>query len=239
MRKLLIIIIIAIASLSLVSLDPTATHATTNFGAVVVQTIPGQTLAQQVADRAQSSWPWYLVRGAGIVAAISLTLLMLSGIGSITGHMFKFLEPITAWASHKALGIIFGISVLVHMVGLLFDHFVPFDIATLLVPWLSNYKPISLFGIQLGSLYIALGVIAFYLIAITILVSLVWIEKKPKLWKVTHLLSYIALLFVFIHALYLGTDLADGWPRLLWIATGIGIAVLGLYRLWVSRAISK
>jgi predicted ferric reductase len=160
-------------------------------------------------------------------------------VGSVTGHIFRLLEPIAAWASHKALGIVFGISVLIHMVGLLFDHYIPFDVATLLVPWLSNYKPIELFGIQLGSLFVALGVLAFYLIAIVIIVSLLWIEKKPKLWKITHLLSYVTMLFVFIHALYLGTDLSDGIPRLLWIISGIAIAGYGAYRLWMSRSYEK
>jgi predicted ferric reductase len=193
-------------------------------------------LSQEVIARIISTWPWYLVRGAGIVAAISLVILVLSGIGSVTGHIFRFLEPITAWASHKALGIILGVSILIHMIGLLFDHFVPFDLLTLLVPWLSNYKPVNLFGLQLGSLFVALGVLAFYLIVIIIIVSLLWIEKKPKLWKITHLLSYVAVLFVFVHALYLGTDFANGVPQLLWIITGASIAVIGAYRLWISRA---
>jgi len=202
---------------------------------IVVQTIPGPTVGQQLLTRASNSWPWYIVRGAGIVAAVSLFLLMLSGIGSVTGHMFKFMEPLTAWASHKALGTVFGISVLIHMIGLLFDHFVPFNILDILVPWLSNYKPVTIWGMQLGSLWVALGVLSFYAVALIVITSLVWIEKKPYMWKLIHLLSYAVMLFVFVHALYLGTDLAGGFLRWLWIALGIGIAYTVVIRLWRAK----
>lgn len=214
-----------------------AMAASNSAGGIVVQTIPGPTLAQTVVERAQGSWPWYLVRGSGIIAAITMVILMLSGIGMITGHTFKFLEPITAWASHRALGIILGVSVLIHMFGLLFDKFIPFSLATLFVPWLSNYQPVTIFGVQLGSLYVALGVLAFYLIAMIVITSLVWIEKRAFIWKLIHLLSYLVILMVFIHALYLGTDLKQGVLRYLWIAAGLAIAFSVYVRLKRAKSV--
>jgi len=206
-------------------------------GNIVVQNIPGPSVVEQLTNRVLGSWPWYLVRASGIVAAIVLVILMLSGIGLVTGHTFRFLEPITAWASHKALGIVFGISVLIHMIGLLFDHFVPFDIPTLLVPWLSSYKLVTIFGLQMGSLFVALGVLAFYGLILVVITSLLWIEKKPFLWKIIHLLSYLVMVFVFIHALYLGTDLASGLWRWVWIASGVIVAAAVVARLWRAKTI--
>jgi len=236
MRKWILLTITVLLGLSLAVavIQPSIANATGN---IVVQNIPGPSVAQQLTTRALTSWPWYLVRASGIIAAISLVILMLSGIGSVTGHTFRFLEPITAWASHKALGIVFGISVLIHMIGLLFDHFVPFDIPSLLVPWLSNYKPVTIFGMQLGSLFVALGVLAFYGVALVVISSLLWIEKKPFLWKIAHLLSYVVMIFVFIHALYLGTDLSTGIWRWLWIAIGGGVAIAVVARLWRAKTI--
>ncbi len=206
-------------------------------GTIIVQTIPGPTVAQEISERAASSWPWYVTRASGFVAAGALFMLILSGIGLVGGSAFRFLEPLTAWASHRALGFIFGISVLIHMSSLLFDHFVPFNILDVLVPWLSNYKPISLFGFQFGSLFVALGVLAFYGVAAIIITSIVWVDKKPHTWKIFHLLSYLVLLFVFVHALYLGTDLAGGPLRLVWLALGLILALAILYRLWRAKTI--
>jgi hypothetical protein len=212
-------------------------QTSSDSGTIVVQTIPGPTVIQKISARAEGSWPWYVTRASGIVAAIALFILMLSGIGLVGGSAFRFLEPLTAWASHRALGITFGISVLIHMSALLFDHFVPFSVLDLFVPWLSNYKPIDIAGFHLGSLFVALGVLAFYGVALIIITSLVWIDKKPHTWKIMHLLSYIVLLFVFIHALYLGTDLAGGVVRLAWLAIGLVTALAVLYRLWRAKTI--
>jgi len=236
MRKWLIITSVLILGLSLVVVmgQPTVAQSAGN---IVVQNIPGPSVVEQLTNRVLGSWPWYLVRASGIVAAIVLVILMLSGIGLVTGHTFRFLEPITAWASHKALGIVFGISVLIHMIGLLFDHFVPFDIPTLLVPWLSSYKLVTIFGLQMGSLFVALGVLAFYGLILVVITSLLWIEKKPFLWKIIHLLSYLVMVFVFIHALYLGTDLASGLWRWVWIASGVIVAAAVVARLLRAKTI--
>jgi len=239
MRKKIIILLVAISIIIsvLVIYETTFAQSAVKAGDIVVQTIPGPTLAQKLVERAQNSWPWYIVRGSGIVAALSLFVLMLSGVGLVTGHTFKFLEPIIAWASHRALGIVFGISIMIHMVGLLFDRFVPFGIINLLVPWSSSYKPVNLLGFNLGSIYISIGVLAFYGVVLIVITSLLLKDKKPLLWKLTHLLSYLVMAFVFIHALYLGTDLASGFLRYLWIGMGLLIACAGLYRLWRARTI--
>lgn len=206
--------------------------AAANSGDIVVQTVEGESVGKKIGTKAKSSWPWYLTRGSGMLAAIALTVLILSGIGQVTGYTYRFLDPLTAWASHRALGITFGVAVLVHMFSLLFDHFIPFNLLQLFVPWLSNYKPAVIFGVHLGSLWVALGVIAFYLTGIVVITSLIWVEKRKYLWKYLHLLSYLIILFVFVHALYIGTDLSHGIVRALWWASGAGIVIAVLHRAW-------
>lgn len=210
-------------------------HATT--GGIIVQTIPGPSIGEKLATRANSSWAWYVSRGSGLVAALALVLLLISGIGQVTGYTFRLLEPLIAWASHRALGIIFAVASAVHIFSLLFDHFVPFSLPELFVPWLSHYRPVMLFGIQFGSLYVALGVLSIYAIVLIIATSFLWVEKKPVLWKFVHLLSYVVMIFVFIHALYLGTDLQGGVLQAIWIGVAALIAFLTIYRLWRARTI--
>ncbi len=200
-------------------------------GTATVKSVPGQSLSDVVLTRAKNSWPWYIVRASGLVAGIALVVLMLSGIGSVTGHSFKFLEPLTAWATHRALGIVLAVSMGTHMIMLLFDHFIPFTIPSLLVPWVSQYKPVTLFGIHFGSLYVAMGILAFYGALAIVLTSLLWIDKKPKIWKTLHICSYGVIALVFFHALFMGTDTGEGLIRLAWIAGGLTIAIAALARL--------
>lgn len=204
---------------------------------VSVPTIEGPSLTQQLTDRAKSSWPWYITRAAGLTAAVLLVVLVLSGVGLITGYTYKFLEPLNAWATHRALGLAFGVAVIVHIVALLFDRFVPFSIAQVLLPFASNYREVTIAGYHLGSLYVALGVFALYAILALIISSILWIDKKPHTWRILHYLSYLIVIFVFIHALYLGTDLAHGFFRIVWIIFGIAVAAAILARLRRARTI--
>lgn len=230
MHKLFFAILLIVSFFTLASMTPQISQAQ---GTIVVKNITGPSVADKLTERARASWPWYVSRASGIVAAIALAMLIISGIGQVTGYMFKFLEPLTSWATHRALGIIFGISILVHIAVLLFDHFAPFGITQLLIPWLSEYKPVTILGVNLGSLWVALGVLAFYGVIAIMLTSYVWIEKKSTYWKLTHLLSYFVLLLVFFHALFLGTDLAHGFFRWAWLLLGylfVGLIVHRLYR---------
>jgi predicted ferric reductase len=243
MRKVLLLIIVTLLGVITVggSLSTNRTNAEEQSSSgqsnIVVEKTPKSSVATGLVERVKVSWPWYLTRVSGLVAAVSLILLMLSGVGLITGHTFSFFEPITAWASHRALGITFAVSVLLHVGALYFDNFVPFSITSLLVPFASQYKQIQLFGFSVGSLYVALGVVSLYITAAITLTSLLWIEKKPKLWKLTHLLSYLAMIFVFVHALYLGTDLSSGILRWAWIGLAVAVMYASIARAWRAKTV--
>lgn len=243
MRKLRLVVFLLLlafatgfTSAAPVFASPASSSGVSKFSAsdspnILVAPVQGPTVTSRLESRAKASWPWYITRAAGMVAAISLVLLMLSGIGFITGATFKFLEPLTAWATHKAIAYVFGVSVVIHVVALLFDKFVPFTIAQALVPFLSKYHPVAIGGHQLGSLYVALGIIALYFVLAIILTSILWIDKKPHTWKIFHFVAYLTMIFVFFHALYLGTDLTHGVFRILWIIFGVGVALAVIFRL--------
>jgi methionine sulfoxide reductase heme-binding subunit len=242
MRKILLLIIVTLLGVITVSGSLNVRKVTAENGSngeshIVVEKTPKSSVANGLVERVKVSWPWYLTRVSGLVAAVTLIILMLSGIGLITGHTFSFFEPITAWASHRALGITFAISVLLHVGALYFDNFVPFSITAILVPFASQYKQIQLLGLSVGSLYVALGVVSLYITAAITLTSLLWIEKKPKLWKLTHLLSYLAMIFVFIHALFLGTDLASGILRWVWIGLAFAVMYATIARAWRAKTV--
>ncbi len=216
---------------SSLALAATSGASSANSPDILVPAVQGPSVKQRLESRAKASWPWYITRAAGFVAAFALVILILSGVGLITGYTFRILEPLTAWATHKAIAMVFGVAVIVHITALLFDKYVPFTIATALVPFASNYRNVTIAGHHLGSLYVALGIFAFYILLAIIISSLLWIDKKPYTWKAIHFLAYLVMIFVFFHALYLGTDLAHGIFRILWIIFGVAVAVAIVYRL--------
>jgi sulfoxide reductase heme-binding subunit YedZ len=161
-----------------------------------------------------------------------LFLLILSGVGLMTGGMFRFLEPLRAWINHRALGLALLVSVLVHITALLFDTYQPFSLADVLVPFHSTYKRISLFGVNVGSLHVSLGILAFYFLLIVTLTSIFWINKRPRAWKLVHFSTYAIAILVFFHALDLGTDLKKTWVKDIWFLGGsvLLIAILARQR---------
>ncbi len=227
-KKLMIGLSLLVGLMAPLSLATVARAASSDIS---VQTTPGNSVTQTVVQRAKTSWPWYITRASGLLASGLLVVLILSGIGMLTGHTYKFLEPLTAWATHRALGLAFGVAVLVHMFSLLFDHFVSFNLLQILCPFLSKYRPLTIAHHNLGSVYVALGVVSFYFILGIIVSSLVWIDKKPHTWKLLHFLTYLVMIFIFIHALYLGTDLTHGIFKVLWIVAGSGVALAIIFRM--------
>lgn len=193
-----------------------------------------------VFQRVSSLWPWYVVRASGFVAALILMLLMLSGIGQVTGAVYRYFEPIKAWAVHKALAIMLLISVIVHGSFLLIDHYIKFSPFQLLVPFMNTYNnKTSLLGINLSSIAMTLGILSFYMIVVLVASSLGWIETKKQRWHNIHYISYILVFFVFVHALYIGSDLKYGFFRAVWILLLLVIVIGILSRLWRIKTIKS
>ncbi len=188
---------------------------------------------QVASQRVGTSWPWYVIRAAGFVSAGLIALLMLSGIGQVTGITYRFLEPVKAWALHKAMALALCVSLAIHIGFLLLDHFVKFSLVQLFVPFLNRYNnKTELLGLPLGWAAVAFGVLAMYGIAIIVLSSLGWIDTKKGAWRKLHYLSYVVAIFVFLHALYAGSDVQYGIFRAAWMLLGL-IVVIGIVsRLW-------
>jgi sulfoxide reductase heme-binding subunit YedZ len=123
---------------------------------------------------------------------------------------------------------------------LLIDHFVPFSLTQVLVPFVSHYNNGKrLWGMPLGGIAVALGILAFYCIIMQVVTSLIWIDKRKKTWRVLHYTSYLILPFIFLHALYVGTDLKYGTFRDAWIAAGVVLVIAIIARLWRIGTVQK
>jgi hypothetical protein len=195
---------------------------------------------QIVQSRVYSVWPWYIIRASGFTAVALLILLTISGIGQVTGLTFRFLEPIKAWAFHKALAFALCAAVVVHGGFLLLDHYVKFTIPQILIPFVSHYNNKSnLLGINLGWFGVAAGILASYGIAVVVISSLGWIDTKKKAWKQLHYLSYLVAILVFVHALSTGSDLKYGTFRLFFIFLGLLTVAGVLSRIYRSGIIKE
>lgn len=183
-------------------------------------------------NRVGTSWPWYIIRAAGLLSALLIILLMISGIGQVTGLTYRFIEPIKAWAIHKAMAIALLISLAIHVLFILFDKYMPFTLPQILVPFLSNYNNgTTVLGLAIGGLAIAFGIFAMYGVVIIVASSLGWIDSRKTTWRWLHYVSYAVALLVFLHVLLAGTDVKYGTFRMAWVGLGVIVVLAILSRL--------
>ncbi|HET8991661.1 MAG TPA: ferric reductase-like transmembrane domain-containing protein [Candidatus Saccharimonadales bacterium] len=194
----------------------------------MILTLMSVSTVHVVIQRASASWPWYVIRASGFTAAGLLILLMLSGIGQVTGLTYRFVEPIKAWAIHKTLAIAMCVSIAIHGSFLLIDQFVKFSLPAVVLPFVSHYSNgTKLLGLPLNTIAVSMGILASYGIVLIVLSSLKWMDTKKRAWRKLHYLSYVVAILVFLHALYSGSDLKYGAFRTFWILLGF-IVLLGI-----------
>lgn len=206
----------------------------------IANALMANSTTQVVTQRLSTTWPWYVIRGSGFVAAGLLILLMLSGIGQVTGISYRFFEPVRAWAIHKAMAITLLLAIAVHGGFLLVDKYLPFSLSQILIPFDSKYNNgTDLSGLVLGAFGVTFGILAMYLILIIVASSLGWIDTKTGRWRKLHYLSYAVIFLVLLHALYVGSDLRYGTFREAWIAILAVMGVAILARLWRAKVVRK
>ena len=141
---------------------------------------------------------WYLARSAGLLAWSLVTAsvvwgLLLSSKASAAGK-----RPRPAWVLdlHRYLGGLATVFVGVHVVALIADSYVHFDIVSALVPFASQWRP--------GA--VAWGVVGFWFLLAVELTSLARRRLPRRAWRLVHGASFPLFIVATIHGFTAGTD---------------------------------
>jgi len=149
---------------------------------------------------AATPW-WYLARATGLVAAVLLAMSLIWGVLLSTRLLKPVKRPAWLLDLHRWLGGLTVGFVVLHLIGLVADSYVHFDLKTILVPFASEWRPAA----------VTWGVVGLYLLAIVQFSS--WSEFRirvpRKVWHTLHLLSFPLLWVVAMHAGTSGTDVGN------------------------------
>lgn len=194
------------------------------------QSPAGQPLAGAVnslfAVDSVQAW-WYVTRAAGLTSYILLWLSMVWGMAISTRILSPAVEGTYTYDFHEFLSLLGLGFVLLHVIVLLLDRFLPFSIWQVLVPFVDSYRP----------LWVGLGVIGFY---IFLLVTVTFYMRQAigsKAFRSIHTLSLIGYLGATLHGFFAGTDSALPMTRIIYVGTFLGVVFLTAYWL-VARALS-
>ena len=168
---------------------------------------------------------WYLARSSGIVAWALLTASMIWGLLFSTRLVEGRPSPKWLLDLHRHLAGLAVAFTALHLVSLVADSYVKFGPADLLIPFVSDWKPVP----------VALGVFALYLLVAVQATSLALKRLPRKTWRLVHLTSYPLFWITTIHGITVGTD--AGHP-VYWAANTLAaalIVLLTIYRLLAER----
>jgi len=146
--------------------------------------------------------PWYIARSAGLVAWTLLAASVLWGLCMSTRARAFGHRPRPAWMLdlHRWLGGLATIFVGVHVLAILADSYVPFSLASVLVPFASHWRPSA----------VAWGVVGMYLLVAVELTSLARRQLPRRAWRAVHFASFPLFVAATAHAFMAGTD-AGSW----------------------------
>lgn len=188
-------------------------------------TILGLTALTIVLFITEGQTSWIVARASGFVSLLALVLSMAVGILGSTKSVKSWFPAADVFEVHRVAGYLTLVALAVHMIGLLADSYIEFNLASLLIPGASQYRPVP----------VALGVLAAYL-SVAIVISFdakKWIGKSA--WRWIHMLNFPLLAFALAHGILAGTDTPTAAAQLFYYSCGFLVFAMTIYRLLSPR----
>ena len=188
------------------------------------QTSAGTSVAQSLqsvfAMDSVQAW-WYITRASGLTAYFIMWLSMVWGMAISTRFFHPAVEGAQSYDFHEFLSLLGLGFLLLHIIVLMFDQFLPFSIWQILIPFTDSYRP----------LWVGLGIIGAYLF---LLVTVTFYMRKTigsKAFRSIHMLSIVGYVGATLHGLFAGTDSALPVTRVIYIGTFLIVLFLTAY--WI------
>jgi hypothetical protein len=180
---------------------------------------------------------WLLIRVSGVAAWLLLTLVVIWGLVLRTRVLGKNIKPATTYKLHLRIGVAALTALTIHLGALLLDPFMAFSWWQLLIPGLSEWRPIP----------VAFGVLALWVM----LPSSVFGRTRSKFGKlgkslfgISHKISFAAWPLATAHYVFAGTDSLKSWSVVLlalgWLIMRLSVrfAEQKARTWWMSKLIS-
>jgi len=156
-----------------------------------------RTLASLFGTDSVQAW-WYITRASGLTGYFLLWLSTAWGLALSTKIFHPVVESSYTYDFHEFLSLLGLGFIFLHVIVLLFDKYLPFNIFQIIIPFIDTYRP----------LWVGLGIIGFY---ISLLVTVTFYLRQRignKMFRAIHVFSLLGYLGATLHGLFAGTDSA-------------------------------
>lgn len=172
---------------------------------------------------------WYIVRSSGFIAYLLLWLSTAWGLAIPSKIADRLLHGSYTFEFHQFISLLSLGFLGLHMAVLLVDQYLPYNLAQILIPFLSPYRPV----------WVGVGGIAFYL---TVLVTVTYYLRSRigmKTFRYIHYSSLIGYLAATAHSLFSGTDSSLPIAQFMYVGTFLVVVFLTVYwvlMVWMGKA---
>jgi len=185
-------------------------------------TLGNETIAQKVQslfgmDTTQL-W-WFITRAAGLTGYFLIWLSMAWGLAIPSKIAQPLLEGTFTYDFHEHLSLLGLGFILLHIVVLLFDKYLTFSVAQLLIPFVDTYRPF----------WVGLGIIGFYIFLVVTVTFYLRAQIGTRAFRTIHIFSLFGYLGATFHGLFAGTDSALPVTMFLYGGTFLSIVFLTVY----------
>jgi predicted ferric reductase len=148
---------------------------------------------------------WQFIRASGLFAILLLTVSVIAGILVKTRAADQVVRRAWTHEAHQSLSFASLGLVALHVILILFNSHVPFDVASALVPFITTWKPLPT----------ALGILGLYLMVALTVSTYARNIIGQKAWRMLHYASFLAWLAAILHGVSAGSD--TGLPAVQWL----------------------
>jgi predicted ferric reductase len=168
---------------------------------------------------------WHLIRSAGILAYVLLTVSMLWGLAVSTRAVNDWSPGVLTMLMHSTISWLAVILSIGHALLLMVDKYFSYQIADILVPFIGPYRSFAV-GLGTLSVWIMLAVSASF-----------WIKDRMghKNWWWLHLTSYVTFGLATAHGLLAGTDSERLGIRILLLLGVLLVSGFTAFRVYKAR----
>jgi predicted ferric reductase len=170
---------------------------------------------------------WYITRSAGLAAYILMWLSVAWGLAVSSKILDNLLHRSFTYDFHQFLSLLaLGFTAL-HVIVLMFDQYLPYSVAQILVPFISPYRPV----------WVGIGVIAMYLSLLVTVTFYLRGRIGMKAFRYIHMASMLGYLGVLVHSVLSGTD--SSLTSVLFLYVGTFLATVFLMVYWIFLSVQK
>ena len=157
---------------------------------------------------------WYIARATGVVTLVLLTLSLVLGVAASGRTLSASWPRFLTQGLHRNVSLACLALLVAHIVAVVLDDYVVITWLDAAVPFVSQYRP----------LWLGLGTIAFELVVVLIVSSLLRHRLGHRTWRVVHWSAYGCWPLAVVHGLGSGADSRTQWST--WVTAGCVLAVM-------------